>query len=408
MTEWVRKYVRENPGCRVALAGRTASDVRNTLVTGQSGLVNISPESEKPVYKMHTSSLEWPNGSTAMLLSSEVPSSARGPEFHVGAFDEFASWKTTLDDSGSNLYNNLLAGIRLGAHPKILMATTPKRTVVMKELIERSKDPKQNISIIRGSTLENSALSSTFIDNLLQQYGDTDLARQEIEGLMLEDSDGLVFNDDMIKRAKEDSELPSSLFKIIAVDPSVSEDPKNADECGIMVLGCTRESDPRDRKIYLIEDMSIRATPDQWVEVVADTARKYGVRDVVVERNQGGALLRTVIMAKGSDLRVHLVWASQGKIKRTEPIVVLMQQGRVKFVDNFPDLEDQMVFYDPEDSKYSPDRLDAFVWGVTALAVDQPKTLSIGYLRSQRVDAVVPTRIHKVNRRLKLPHKRRI
>lgn len=407
MTEWVRKYVKENPGCRVALAGRTASDVRNTLVTGQSGLVSISPESERPVYKMHTSSLEWPNGSTAMLLSSEVPSSARGPEFHIGAFDEFASWKNTLDDSGSNLYNNLLAGIRLGAKPKILMATTPKRTQVMKDLFERSKDPKQNISIIRGSTLENSALSENFLSNLLQQYGDTDLAKQEIEGLMLEDSDGLVFNDGMISRAKEVDEIPSDLFRIIAVDPSVSEDPKSADECGIMVLGCTRESDPRDRTIYLIEDMSVRATPDEWVQVIVETAERYRVRDVVVEKNQGGALLRTVIVAKGANLNVHLVWASQGKVKRTEPIVVLMQQGRVKFNGDFPDLEDQMVFYDPEDSKYSPDRLDAFVWGVTSLAVDQPKTLRVGLFKSGRVEATLPTKIHKINRRLKLPHRRR-
>lgn len=408
MTEWVRKYVKENPGCRVALAGRTAADVRNTLVTGQSGLVSISPESEKPVYKMHTSSLEWPNGSTAMLLSSEVPSSARGPEFHIGAFDEFASWKNTLDDSGSNLYNNLLAGIRLGSNPKILMATTPKRTKVMKDLFERSKDPKQNITIVRGSTLENSALSGTFINNLLQQYGDTDLARQEIEGLMLEDSDGLVFNDEMMEKAKDGSSLPSGLFKIIAVDPSVSEDPKNADECGIMVLGATRESDPRNRTIYLIEDMSVRATPDEWVEVIAKTARKYHIRDVVVEKNQGGALLRSVITAKGSDLKVHLVWASQGKVKRTEPIVVLMQQGRVKFLDDFPALEDQMIFYDPDDSKYSPDRLDAFVWGVTALGVDPPKTLSLGIMRGVHVEATLPTKIHRVQRRIKLPRNRRV
>lgn len=408
MTEWVRKYVRENPGCRVALAGRTAADVRNTLVTGQSGLISISPESERPVYKMHTSSLEWPNGSTAMLLSSEVPSSARGPEFHIGAFDEFASWKNTLDDSGSNLYNNLLAGIRLGAHPRILMATTPKRTQVMKDLFERSKDPKQNIKIVRGSTLENSALSETFINNLLQQYGDTDLARQEIEGLMLEDSDGLVFNDDMILRAKQDAKVPPGLAKIIAVDPSVSADPKNSDECGIMVLASTRHADPMNRTIYLLEDASLRGTPDEWVDVVVETARKYGINDVVVEKNQGGALLTSVIKAKGSHLRTHLVWASKGKVKRMEPVVVLMQQNRIKMVDDFPSLEDQMIFYDPEDSKYSPDRLDAFVWGVTALAIDPPKSLSVGRIRGSKVDATLPTNFHKVQRKIKIPHKRRV
>lgn len=406
MTEWLRKYVQENPGCRVALAGRTAADVRNTLVTGQSGIVQVSPESEKPVYKMHTSSLEWPNGSTGMLLSSESPDTARGPEFSAGIFDEFAAWKTTLDASGSNLYNNLLAGIRIGQKPKILMATTPKRTEVMRDLIKRSEDPKQNINIIRGSTLENASLSKTFIENLLLQYGDTDLAKQEIEGLMLDDSEGIAFTTQMIDKAKMNAEPPSGLFKIIAVDPSVAADPKKADECGIMVLGVTRESDPRYRVVYLLEDMTIRGTVDEWSQIVADTAKEWGIGDVVAEQNQGGDLIRSVIQARNANLRVHLVTATKGKIKRVEPVALAMQKGRVKFVEDFPSLEDQLLFYDPENKSNSPDRMDAFAWGVTALIINIPKTLQFGTMRAHKVHNTLPSKMPR-GKRLILPRRLR-
>lgn len=89
-SEWIRKKVRENPGCRIALAGRTVADVRNVIVQGDSGILAITPPDERPEYKQHTASLHWPNGSHALLLSSESPDQARGPQFHFTLGDEFS------------------------------------------------------------------------------------------------------------------------------------------------------------------------------------------------------------------------------------------------------------------------------------------------------------------------------
>lgn len=405
--EWVRRKARENPGCRIALAGRTVADVRNVIVKGESGIIAISPEEEKPEYKQHLATLEWPNGSTALLLSSESPDQARGPQFHFALGDEFAAWKHTKDASGATLYDNILAATRLGEHPQIVLATTPKRTPIMFDLIERSKDPEQNIRIIRGSTLENSSLSQTYIDNLLKQYGDSDLAKQEIEGLMLEDADGLVFNQDMIDNARLSGPLPDGLFYIIAVDPSVASDPKNADECGIVVLGCTRDSDPFKRKVYLVEDASFRAPPDVWADRVVELARKYRVRDIVAESNQGGGLIKSVISTREARLNVHLVHASKGKIKRVEPVVVAMQQDRVKMAGHFPALEDQLLFYDPDNSGYSPDRMDAFAWGVTALIVDPPKTLRFSTVRVETPRTAAPMKMSTLESMKSSSHRRR-
>lgn len=379
-SEWVRKKAMENPGCRFAVAGRTVADVRNTMVLGESGILNVHPPSERPEYKQHTASIHWPNGSQALLLSSESPDQARGPQFHYAVGDEFAAWKTTVDASGATLYSNIIAATRLGTQPQILLATTPKKTRVMRDLMDRAKDPAQRIKIVTGSTLDNSSLSKSYIQNLLLQYGDSDLARQEIDGVMLEDSEGIVFSEMMIEKARTFGNMPLGLRKIIAVDPSVSKDPKTADECGIVVIGATSEPNILQRKAYVIEDASLRAAPDVWAQRVVDMAEKYGITNVVAEANQGGALIEMVLKAKSKMLKVHLVHATKGKLKRVEPIVVAMQQGRVKLVEEFEKLEEQMLYYDPEMTNESPDRMDAFAWGCTALLVDPPKGLHFGGL----------------------------
>lgn len=371
--------------------------------THNSGLLKKSPENEKPEYKKMESMLVWPmfkdssgNPSTAQLLSSEVPDAARGPQYHATLADEFAAWKTTPDASGATLFDNLVLATRLGKSPKMLLATTPKRTKVMKEVMAWSKDPTRKVNIVTGSTYENATLSPDYLRNIENQYGDSDLAKQELEGLMLEDAEGIVFTDSMLDNASSVDSVPSNLIKIVAVDPTVAGDPKNADECGIMVIGATRESDYRHRTAYVLEDATVTAKPEDWAKVVADTARKWGIRNVVVETNQGGDLLRNIIQSTDNGLIVHNVTATKGKVKRVEPVAIKMQQGKVFFSpkDDFLQLKDQLTFYDPDISGYSPDRMDAFAWGVTALLIDPPKTLRFGTFQAHRAKGSMPRRMN--------------
>ena len=46
--EWVRGKAMAMPGSRGALVGRTAADVRDVLIDGPSGIMAISPPSERP------------------------------------------------------------------------------------------------------------------------------------------------------------------------------------------------------------------------------------------------------------------------------------------------------------------------------------------------------------------------
>jgi phage terminase large subunit-like protein len=65
------------------------------------------------------------------------------------------------------------------------------------------------------------------------------------------------------------------------------------------------------------------------------------------------------------------VRATKGKAIRAEPVAALYEQGRVHHVGGalgFAILEDQLTSWTP-DSGESPDRLDALVWGITALGL---------------------------------------
>lgn len=375
--EWIRQKVKDNPGCKILLLGRTAADARDVMV---SAILEASPPDEKPEFIPSKRRLEWPNGSYALTTSSESPDQLRGPQAHFAWVDELAALKTTTDDSGATSWSNLLAAVRLGENPQIFGTTTPKRTQVMKDLVKDSKNPKKRIKIVKGSTFDNTSLSKLYIESIVSQYGDSDLAKQELHGEMLGDTEGIVFTQDMIDKARIiRQDVPKILpLRLIAVDPSVSGDPKNSDECGIMAIGSTAERNLTERTAYVLKDYSIRASPDIWAEVVVQAAKENNTKFVVVEKNQGGDLLRMVLTTKDPTLKVMLVTAVKGKVRRAEPIVVAMQQGRVKLADYFPDLEDQLLFFDPDDSNYSPDRMDAFVWGMIAALVEPPLGLRAG------------------------------
>jgi phage terminase large subunit-like protein len=71
------------------------------------------------------------------------------------------------------------------------------------------------------------------------------------------------------------------------------------------------------------------------------------------------------------------VRATRGKVTRAEPVAALYEQGRVRHLGMFPQLEDQMCAFTAEahanpntrSAGYSPDRVDALVWALTDLLV---------------------------------------
>ena len=62
--------------------------------------------------------------------------------------------------------------------------------------------------------------------------------------------------------------------------------------------------------------------------------------------------------------------ATKGKYTRAEPIYNLYELGRVYHVGQHPILELQMCTFNPNEGD-SPDRVDALVWGLTEVMLEQ-------------------------------------
>jgi phage terminase large subunit-like protein len=275
-------------------------------------------------------------------------------------------------------FDNLRVGTRLGANPKILVTTTPKRTPLLYKLIEEQKTGR--VAITRGSTMDNAGnLAGAYLDTMLGVYEGTSLARQELYGEMLEAMEGAMWTEELIERNRE-REMPySAPLRCIAVDPSVAENPR--DECGILVVASSSEHDLYKRQAWVLEDASVLGSPDVWANKVVQMARKWGC-PVVAEVNQGGALVRNAINTIDPTIKVLEVHSKQGKQLRAEPITMAYEQGRVHHVGHLSDLETQMITWIPGEGK-SPDRVDALVHGLTALLIKPPAGFSGGKLRAK-------------------------
>ena len=380
-SEWVReeaKYTTTGQR-RFALVARTAADVRDVIVEGESGILNVTPPSERPHYEPSKRRLTWPNGNVATLFTADEPDSLRGPQFTHAWGDEVAAWRQTPDAAGMTAWDNLRVGTRLGQYPKLLVTTTPKRVPLLYSLLKEA-EKGDIVKITRGSTLDNSGnLSSAYLDTMLGIYEGTALAQQELYGEMLDDVDGALWTEEMVEAYRESSYPMSTPLRVIGVDPSVAENPK--DECGIVVVASTAEGDLYKRHAWVLEDASVHGAPQVWAQKVVDMARKWGC-PVVAEVNQGGALVKNAIHTIDPSVTVLEVHSKYGKALRAEPITMAYQQGRVHHIGYHADLESQMYSWIPGEGK-SPDRIDALVHALTALLIKPPAGFSGGKITAK-------------------------
>jgi phage terminase large subunit len=174
---------------------------------------------------------------------------------------------------------------------------------------------------------------------------------------------GLLWTRAEIERARISSRPDDMTRVLVAIDPAITAN-ESSDETGIVVVGADRH-----RKGYVLEDLSGRYTPNEWATVAIEAARRWK-GSIVAETNQGGDMVTAVIKSLGDrahGVRIIDVKASRGKLARAEPVYSLYQEGRIYHCGSFPLLESQMAGFNPESSLTSPDRVDALVWGLSAL-----------------------------------------
>lgn len=355
--EWVRSQIYEHGKRRVALVGPTLSDVREVMIEGPSGLRNIGPCEERPIYSPTRRRIEWPNGAEGFVFSAEDPDSLRGPQFDAAWGDEIGAWNRAVE-----CWDMLMFGLRLGDTPQICATTTPRPTELIRKLVKA-----ENTVITRASTYANQRnLASGFIEAVKASYGGTRLGRQEIDGELIDDPKGALWLRSQIETNRTTNTAHDFQRIVVAIDPPTSKG-VNADTCGIIAAGLTV-----DGKGIVLADASVQGLrPLDWAGRASSLANEYGGAEIIAEANQGGEMVRDVLEMAGCTVPIRLVHARLNKAARAAPVAALYAQNKIAHAGSFPALEDQMCLFGSDVSSGSPDRVDALVWAMTVLMLEK-------------------------------------
>lgn len=350
--EWVRESVRSYPMVNVIAA--TADDARDVMIEGESGILAVCPERERPRYVPSKRRLEWPNGARSLIFSADEPERLRGKQHMQLWADELAAWRYP------DAWDQAMMGLRLGDDPRAVVTTTPRPTALVRGLLANP-----DTVVTRGSTYDNAAnLAGAFLAQIISKYEGTRLGRQELNAELLDDTPGALWQRSALDAGRVKA-APDMARVVVAIDPAVTSG-ETSDETGIVVCG-----KGVDGHGYVLADLTCRMTPDGWARRAVAGYDRYRADRIIAEVNNGGDLVSHTIHTVRPTIAFTAVHATRGKRTRAEPISALYEQGRMHHIGSFPELEDQMVAYTPDGYDGSPDHVDALVWGMTELFPEQ-------------------------------------
>jgi len=370
--EAVRRWAQDFPF--VNLMGPTHDDVRDVMVEGESGLLAVCPQDERPTFSRSAQRLDWPNGSVSLLFSAEEPDRLRGKQHMKLWMDELAAWRR------SDAFDQAVFGLRLGEKPQAVITTTPRPVKIIKQLV----DDKDTI-VTRAATFDNADfLAEGFVKRIAARFAGRAIGRQELFAEIVDEAPGALWTRELLEKQRlpATQEYEYSLI-VIGVDPPAKSGSK-ADECGIVVVGKRFNG-----QIHVLADLTSQGeTPGQWGARVGAAYRRYKANRVVAEINNGGEMVVEVLRQAEPNLPVRKVTATRGKYVRAEPVAAAYERGVVHHLGVFGALEDQLCTLTPDfDSRvagYSPDRADALVWAISDLIDPEVAQTLLEYYASLR------------------------
>uniref|UniRef100_A0AAU7VHA5 Large packaging protein n=1 Tax=Dinoroseobacter phage vB_DshS_R26L TaxID=3161158 RepID=A0AAU7VHA5_9CAUD len=396
--EWTKDLVRQGYN-RGGLIAPTAADARDVMVEGESGLLAVCNDWDldykgnpmgKPIYEPSKRRVTWENGAMVTLYSADEPERLRGPQHSFLWMDELAAWRRM------ETFDQAMFGLRLGKAPKVFISTTPKPKPLVKKLYARALDASDvEVVMTTGSSERNSAnLAPGVIEELREMYSGSQLGRQELDGVLLEELEGALWSRKVIDKNRADV-MPTLLDEdfyflriVVGVDPATT-DKEGSDETGIVVAALGS-----DKHAYVLADYSGKYSPKAWGDKVAWAFNHWQADSVVAEVNQGGDMVKHVLEGSDDMMPVKMVHASRGKLARAEPVAQKYEQGKVHHVGHavvmqdgtkneghLDNLEDQMCTWERLSATYSPDRIDALVWCIHELMIDGTKPVITSRLK---------------------------
>lgn len=349
----------------MAIIGATATDIRDILIEGKSGIMATGKPWAMPVYEPSKMRITWPTGMVGHIRSAEKPARIRGLSVGVALCDEIAHW-----EDPQTAWDNLKFALREGKPSHIIAATTPLPTAFVRELAM-----DKHTKLVTGTTFENAAnLDARALEGLEGHYAGTRIGDQELRGILLDDNPNSLFRADWTRRI-DPHELQGRREIIdgcVAIDPAGGTTGKVSDETGIVASAIDSYGN-----LYQMADASTHEGAAIWPKRAVDLAASLGLRTIVGEINFGGDMVensvKNVPRFHELGMKFVMVTATKSKGYRAGPIAMHYEQQRayhVGGIEMWRILELQMTGFDPtleRKKQKSPDRMDAMVHGSTYL-----------------------------------------
>lgn len=242
------------------------------------------------------------------------------------------------------------------------------------KLFVQKRQPDTNEPVLNSADYAHFQINpAANAENLSEGYLDTlksmsaRLRKRFLDGEFADANPNALFPDENIEKWRVlDGVVPDMVRIVVAVDPSGSDDEADADNdaIGIVVAGIGTDGNG-----YLLEDCTVKAGPATWGKVATDAYDRHKADVIVGEINYGGAMVKHVIQTARTRTPYKQVTASRGKAVRAEPFSALYEQGKVRHVGFFRELEDELAAFSTigYTGPRSPNRADAVIWALTEL-----------------------------------------
>ncbi len=387
-SEWIVEQVLKHPFDRSGVptewlvVADTLADARTINAEGPSGILNVLHRRKVDHrYKQSPRPMVlFPDGAKIYLEGADDPDTGRGYNASGVLCDELAKWIKPFE----TWYEGLLPALRadlVDDHPRAFVTTTPKPIRLLIEWLARSDG---TVHVITGSTFDNATnLSKHALRELKIRYQGTALGEQELYGKLLELATGGLFRrmDIVSNRVTMPPDPADIVSTVVGMDPNLTGEDA---QTGIVVMCRTI-----DNHQYVLADRTIPESGRQAATAVWKAVADFRADMLVYEENLGKRYLKEVledayveqvelgVFPPNTTPNMKPVHARHGKKTRAEPVAMRCEQGRLHMVGEWPELEDEMVMYDPTSTRDSPDRMDAMVHASINLMLGEKRAMRI-------------------------------
>lgn len=285
------------------------------------------------------------------------------------------TWIEEATDISQNTWLTLIPSVLREPNSSIVVSFNPKNSTDIVYNLFIGNTPPENTYLQKITYRDN----PFFADSPLEQ---TRLHQQKVlpielynhiwEGDILKNNYQAIWTYNLIQSMYAEVDIRDLVEICIGTDPAVSNK-DYSNEFGIVVLG--KDSVGR---IYALADKSGVLSISDFVKVCVETYYHYKDMNleptIIIETNQGGDFIKYSLLENDKNLHIKEVRAIKDKVGRALPVSNLCNNQKV-FLDKGQDFTElvkqmQLMTYNGYNGAKgeSPDRLDAFVWGVYHLS----------------------------------------